>query len=278
VFAVEGVRRSGRARRPGGAFTLIELLVVIAIIAILAALLLPALSRAKSKALRTACVNNLRQMGIGALMYAHDDSQGYLSGTRDDGDDDLTWLYPDYIPSSIGRSIFVCPATQNLIATNTTIHPSNGRLVLRDMLTQAPYKKGSRNQIVGLSYEIFGFMNNDGTTTANHLYFGKWVSAGGLKKSERNVQGYVHKNNLYGLKGQVIGAHQIWLIMDGDRDDPAHPGDNRYVHNNYPDPCDNHGAEGGNILMCDGHVEWVKGGKNYCLKYEIAQDENWPGY
>jgi hypothetical protein len=30
--------------------------------------------------------------------------------------------------------------------------------------------------------------------------------------------------------------------------------------------------------MCDGHVEWVKGGRNYDLKYEIAQDENWAGY
>ncbi|MEJ0091314.1 MAG: prepilin-type N-terminal cleavage/methylation domain-containing protein [Limisphaerales bacterium] len=95
------------------AFTLIELLVVIAIIAILAAMLLPALARAKESGKRIACLNNLRQLSLAAQLYVGD-SQGYYPPRS------TTDRWPDKFYDAYGKNVkmLLCPSeTTNSPAT-----------------------------------------------------------------------------------------------------------------------------------------------------------------
>ena len=115
-------------KKPTSGFTLIELLVVIAIIAILAALLLPALASAKERGKRTLCLNNLKQIGVGSLMYAGDYNDCFVPCGWNTG-----WNAQN--PFQIDNSILTT-ATQLGFNTNILVRtPRRGRVRrLRDHL------------------------------------------------------------------------------------------------------------------------------------------------
>lgn len=108
-------------RRPqrGAAFTLIELLVVIAIIAILAAMLLPALACSKEKARRIGCINNQRQVMVVSLLYASDNSEKLISARLKsvqcsmDPPEQALWTSIGLNISSNANSIWTCPGRPN---------------------------------------------------------------------------------------------------------------------------------------------------------------------